>query len=179
LPPGAIHSLDRENDPVNFIYHLVLPATALSTVQIGIISRYVRISMLEVLGEDFIRTAFAKGVAGRRVVLKHALKNALLPLITTIALALPGILSGLILVEAVFAYPGLGRLFYLSSGGTFTATQGSEFSPDFRLGSTMDVPVALVLFLLMIIVVAVANTVADVLYAAADPRVTFGSNKTR
>jgi peptide/nickel transport system permease protein len=148
-------------------------------IQIGVISRYVRVSMLEVLGEDFIRTAFAKGVARRRVVLKHALKNALLPLITTIALALPSILSGLILVEAVFAYPGLGRLFYLSSGGTFASAQGLEFSPDLRFANNMDVPVALVLFMLMITVVAVANTVADLLYAAADPRVSFGSNKNR
>lgn len=179
FPPGAITSLDRENDPVNYLYHLVLPATALSAVQIGVISRYVRFSMLEVLGEDYIRTAFAKGVARRRVVLKHALKNALLPLITTIALALPSILSALILVESVFAYPGLGRLFYLSSGGTFTAMQSLDISPDLKLVSFMDVPLALALFMLMIIVVAVANTVADLLYAAADPRVSFGSNRTR
>lgn len=179
LPPGAITSLDREDDTVNYLYHLVLPATTLSVVQIGVISRYLRFSMLEVLGEDYIRTAFAKGVARRWVLLKHALKNALLPLITTIALALPGILSGLILVEAVFAYPGLGRLFYLSSGGTFANMQGLEVSPDLRFASNMDVPVALVLLMMMIIVVAVANTVADLLYAAADPRVSFGSNRAR
>lgn len=113
------------------------------------------------------------------MVLKHALKNALLPQITTIALALPGILSVLILVESVFAYPDPEATVLSIVGGTFTAMQSLDVSSHLKLVSFMDVPLALALFMLMIIVVAVANTVADVLYAAADPRVSFGGNSTR
>lgn len=175
LPPGSVSGVDREDNPFDYAYHLVLPATALAAIQIGIISRYVRFSMLEVLGENYIRTAFAKGVSMRRVLMKHALKNALLPLITTVALALPGIMSGLIIVEMIFGYPGLGQLFYFTMGGTFSSAQSPDITLDRDFSSIMDEPVVLIVFLLMLTVVAVANTVADLLYAASDPRITFGS----
>jgi peptide/nickel transport system permease protein len=179
LPPGSVTGLDRENNFFDFVYHLILPATALAAVQIGVISRYVRFSMLEVLGENYIRTAFAKGVSTRRVLLKHALKNAILPLITTIALALPGVLSGLVIVEMIFAYPGLGQLFYFTVGGTFTGAQIPDAGSNREFMPYMDLPVALILFLIMLIVVALVNMLADLLYAASDPRLSFVSNTDR
>ncbi len=179
LPPGDANSLNGEGNLLDFIYHLVLPATALAAVQIATISRYVRFSLIDVMGEDYIRTAFAKGAGMRRVVFKHALKNALLPLITTVALALPGILSGLILVESIFNYPGIGGLFLRTVGGTFTGMLNPDLPSNGSVPINMDVPVALILFLLMISAVAAANTVADLLYAASDPRVSFGSGRKR
>jgi peptide/nickel transport system permease protein len=108
--------------------------------------------MLEVIGEDYIRTARAKGVAGGAVILKHALKNALIPLITLAGLQLPLVFSGALVAETVFTWPGMGRLFVDSIG--------------YR-----DYPVLMGLLMLTAVMVVLGNFLADLVYAAVDPRV--------
>ena len=115
-------------------------------------SRYTRASMLEVIGEDYIRTARAKGVADRLVVLKHALKNALLPLVTLAGLQLPLIFSGALVTETVFTWPGMGRLFVDSIG--------------YR-----DYPVLMGILVFASALVVVGSLLTDLVYAAIDPRI--------
>src|SRR5205814_6645256 len=101
-----------DSDVFNRIYHLVLPVTVLSFVSIAGYSRFVRSSMLEVLRQDYVRTAWAKGLTQRVVILKHALRNALIPVITIVTLSLPFLVSGAIVTETVYTYPGMGKLFF-------------------------------------------------------------------
>ena len=111
LPPGGLSDYGYENDVLNRLWHLVLPVTVLSVISIAGWSRYIRSSMLEVLGQDYVRTAWAKGLKPRTVILKHALRNTLIPLLTVVGLTLPSLFGGAIVVESVFAYPGMGQLY--------------------------------------------------------------------
>jgi peptide/nickel transport system permease protein len=138
----------------DLIRHLILPAMAMGLASSAGIVRYMRSSVLEVIRQDFIRTARAKGLPERTVILKHALGNALLPIITLIGLSLPRLVGGSILVEIVFAWPGMGRLIIDSI-------------------QQQDTPVIIGCFLLFGVVVAIGNLLADVLYAVADPRIRF------
>jgi peptide/nickel transport system permease protein len=94
------------------VAHLLLPATVLSFFYLAIWSRYTRSSMLEVLSQDYVRTARAKGMSNRRVNYTHALRNAIIPLVTLVGLELPGLVSGALVVESVFSWPGIGLLLY-------------------------------------------------------------------
>ncbi len=134
--------------------HLLLPTIVLSLAFIASYSRFMRSSMLEVIGTDYIRTAAAKGVSRPAVVLKHALKNALIPLVTVIALTLPVLVSGAIVTETIFAWPGMGRLF-------INALQQFDFA--LLMGYMMMTSVFVV----------VANLLADICYAWLDPRVKY------
>ena len=134
--------------------HLVLPATTLALVYLAQIMRLTRTSMLNVLGENFINTARAKGLGEGRVIYGHALRNALLPVVTIIGGDLGMLLSGAVFVETVFAWPGLGRLMIDSL-------------------AMRDYPVLLGLFLLISISVAVVNFITDLTYAALDPRIKY------
>jgi peptide/nickel transport system permease protein len=154
LPTGNIFDVGKEGDVLNRIYHLVLPVTVLAFINIAGWSRYVRSSMLEVLRQDYVRTAWAKGLAVRAVILKHALRNALIPLITILALALPGLVQGAIITEAVFAYAGMGRLY---------------IDAVIRL----DFPLAMGFLMIITLLVILSNMLADVLYAVVDPRIRF------
>ena len=129
--------------------------------------------MLEVLSQDYIRTAWAKGLTQRRVVLRHVLRNALLPLITTIGLALPGIASAAIVVETVFFYPGLGQLFYRALGGCLVVGSfGLDPPPCPRAGYfPLDFTLALSMTTIFVVLITLATLLADILYTAADPRV--------
>ena len=140
---------------VDSLSHLVLPALALAANTAAIISRLVRTSMLEVLREDFARTAYAKGLRRPRVVIRHALRNALLPVISVIGLRFGALLGGAVLVESIFAWPGLGQL-------TITAI------------SQRDLPLIQGIVLTFAMIFAVVNLVVDLLYAAVDPRVRLG-----
>ena len=134
------------------IAHLVLPAVTLGASTLGIVARMTRASMLEVLNEDYVRTARAKGVAERGVVARHALRNALLPVIAVVALQFGFVLAGSVLVETVFSYPGIGWLIVESiSMRDFPVVQGS--------------------ILLVTLLSVLANLAADLLYGYADPRV--------
>jgi peptide/nickel transport system permease protein len=168
LPAAFVTDTDSESNLANRMYHIVLPALTLAVPQIALLSRYVRSSMLEVLRQDYIRTAWAKGLRARRVVLRHAFRNALIPLITMIGVLIPGLVSGVILVETVFSYTGMGQLYFRALGGCIVESQ-----PCPPTGYAMDYPLALVLTFILIVVVAVSNLIADVLYAAADPRINY------
>jgi peptide/nickel transport system permease protein len=136
------------------MYHLILPVTVLSFVNVASYSRYVRSSMLEVLRQDYVRTAWAKGLAQRTVILRHALRNALIPVITVLTLSLPFLFSGAIVTEQVFSYPGMGKLF-------ITAIFG------------LDIPLIMAFLLIITTLIVLSNILADVLYAVADPRIHY------
>jgi peptide/nickel transport system permease protein len=173
FPPGG--SGDRESWS-DRIYHMTLPAITLALPQIAWLARYTRFSMLDVMKQDYVRTAWAKGLARRRVVFKHALRNALLPVITLVGLAVPGIASTSIVVETVFGYGGLGHLLYRGLGGCLTSASASLADPPPcpRSGYfAIDFPIALTMTSLLVIVITLAAFLADFLYTAADPRVDF------
>lgn len=138
----------------DYLIHLILPTIVLSLLFIAGWSRYLRSSMLDVIKQDYIRTARAKGLSSRVVFFRHALRNALIPLITVVTLAFGGIFSGAFITESVFAWPGLGSRFLDAL--------------DAR-----DYPVMLAMLLLSSAGVILANLVADVLYATADPRIRY------
>jgi peptide/nickel transport system permease protein len=137
------------------LLHLVLPSITLGTIAAAIIARLTRSSMLEVLGQDYVRTARAKGLGGFSVVVRHALKNALIPIITIFGLQFGNLLAGTVIVETVFSRPGLGRLIV-----------GGILSKDFPLvqGTVLFVATAYVLI----------NLLVDIAYAYADPRIRLG-----
>lgn len=141
---------------VDIAAHLTLPALALCWRFLAINSRLTRASMLETLGREYIRTAKAKGLAPRAIVFRHALPNALLPVVTLAGYNLGFLLAGSALVETVFGWPGLGRLLY-----------DSVFARDY--------PVLLGIFLTVAVTVIVANLLTDLLYAFLDPRIRYGS----
>lgn len=137
------------------LQHLVLPAITLGMIAAAIIARLTRSSMLEVLGQDYVRTARAKGLGGFSVVARHALKNALIPIITIFGLQFGNLLAGAVIVETVFSRPGLGRLIV-----------GGILNKDFPLVQGTVLFVAAVYVLI--------NLLVDVAYAYADPRIRFG-----
>jgi peptide/nickel transport system permease protein len=178
LPPGDVASIGQRANPLDRIYHLVLPVFTLALPQIAYLSRHMRFAMLEILRLEYIRTAWAKGLSGWRVTFKHAFRNALIPLLTAIGLMVPLLVSGAILVETVFGYPGLGQLFFRSVGGCLAAPENYERICNPFTGTPgallpMDFPLALGLTLLMVVVVAFANMLTDILYTYADPRINY------
>lgn len=157
LPPGHLRSIGAEDlGPVarvlDVLRHLILPGLVLGLSTCGEMARFVRGSLLDVLGQEHIRASRAKGLGERRVIWVHALRNVLAPLLQIFALSLSGLLGGVIVVEVVFSWPGLGRL-------TFDAV----FSRDYPLilGTTA----------FSAVIILLANLLADVLHALADPRV--------
>lgn len=153
LPSAGISSSDTF-DLGDRLAHLVLPAAVLSLLSIALFSRFMRSSLLEVLGTDYIRTAAAKGLAFRTILLKHGLKNAMIPVVTVIALTLPSLLGGAIVTETIFAWPGMGRLFINAM------TQS-------------DLALLMGYLLLTAFLVVFCNLLADVTYAWLDPRVKY------
>jgi len=152
LPTGGLGRLGGDGGVLDALRHLILPATVMALPLLAEVLRYTRGSMLEVLDTDFVRTAKGKGAPPARVRYRHALRNALLPVITITALAIPALLGGAIVTETVFQWPGVGTL-------TIEAVLQRDY------------PVILAVTLVSGIAVLVANLVADLLYAVADPRV--------
>ncbi len=140
---------------VDHLKHLILPAGALGLASAAGIARYMRSSLLEVIRQDFVRTARAKGLSERTVVVKHAMRNALLPIITIIGLQLPFLFSGSVLVESIFAWPGMGRLIVQAI-------------------FTQDTPVIIACFFVFTLLVVIGNLIADILYSVVDPRIRYG-----
>lgn len=132
--------------------HLIMPVFVLGFLGIGSLVRYTRTAMLEVIKQDYIRTARAKGLSERTVIYKHAFRNALIPIITLLGLMLPSLFSGAILTETIFAYPGIGKI-----------ALGAILKRDYFLLMGFN--------MLMAILTLTGNLIADLLYAAADPRV--------
>ena len=147
-------SIEREGFAyiMDVLHHLVLPTIALSSIFLALYSRLARASMMDVLGSDYVRTAQAKGLSEFQVVFKHALRNALLPVVTTAGLVFSGIVSGAVLVESVFSWPGLGTL----------AIQAIV---------ARDTPTILGILFFSSLVVVVANLVTDMVYRTIDPRI--------
>lgn len=156
LPIGGM--IDTGSTTTGFSYilevgkHMVLPVTLLTLLSLGSLTRYFRSGMIDVIKMDFIRTARAKGLKEKTVIVRHALRNAILPAITLLAFELPGLFSGAIITEQIFNWPGVGHI-------------------QLEAVSTRDYPVLMSFTLLLAALTILGNLLADVLYAYADPRI--------
>jgi peptide/nickel transport system permease protein len=159
LPASGMHSpMARFMSPLNYfwdlIQHMILPVFVLGVASAAATGRYMRGSLLEVINQDYIRTARAKGLSEFLVIGKHALRNALIPIITLLGLSLPFLLGGAVIVETVFAWPGMGKL-----------TVDAIFARDY--------PLIIGCTLVSGVMVIVGNLLADILYAVVDPRIRY------
>lgn len=154
FPLFGLQSFGKEGDIPDLLWHLVLPVTSLAVQQIAGWARYMRSSMLEVLHQDYVRTAKAKGLPRARVLGKHALRNALIPIITLLGLSVPALLAGAAITERVFSYPGLGSLFVDAV-------------------ALRDYPIVLALTMVGGFTVVLGNLLADILYGVVDPRIKY------
>jgi ABC-type dipeptide/oligopeptide/nickel transport system permease component len=152
LPTGGMYDVRQEPTFAQLVRHLILPAVTLAAVPAAVIARIMRSSMLEVIGQDFIRTARAKGLRDRQVVARHVLRNALIPVITVVGLQVGYLLSATALVEVVFSWPGLGSLLVQSV-------------------VTRDLPLAQGAVLVIALVYVVVNIFTDMIQAWLDPRI--------
>ncbi|HNZ64409.1 MAG TPA: ABC transporter permease [Smithella sp.] len=157
LPISGLRSLNYEylgvwKQLVDLVKHLVLPVLVSAFGGLAGLSRYMRANMLEVIRQDYIMTARAKGLSERDVIYRHALRNALLPAITILGLSIPGLIGGSVIFETIFAIPGMGQLFYMSV-------------------MARDYPTIMGILLIGAILTLVGNLIADVSYAVADPRI--------
>jgi peptide/nickel transport system permease protein len=150
-PPSGASPFAVWTDPRGFI----LPVVTLAAITVAGFSRYMRSSLLDAMAEDYIRTARAKGASGRRVLYGHALRNALIPIITLLGLSLPGIVSGAVIVEDLFNYPGMGLL-------------------TVQAATNADIPTVLGTTLVITVATVAGSLVADILYVIVDPRIRYG-----
>ena len=154
FPAGGMYTIGREGDLLDLFWHLVLPITAMSFSWIAWYSRFLRSSMRDTLNEDYVRTARAKGLSLRVVHFRHALRNALLPLVTLIALDLPTVFGGAVFIETIFAWPGMGRLFWDAAKGR-------------------DYPILLAVMMIYAVLTLLFNLIADIVYGFLDPRIRY------
>lgn len=152
LPSSGMTTLGTDGGFLDVAKHMVMPVAVLAFSMAGSNIRYIRSSMLEILQQDYLRTARAKGIGRRSVIYKHALRNALVPIVTVIGMQIPTLFGGAVIIEQIFSWPGLGLL-------TMTAI------------SNRDYPVIMGVCLLSAIVVLVANLITDILYALVDPTI--------
>lgn len=157
LPISGIQSIDVSGMGIferllDWIKHLILPVGVSAFGGIAGISRYSRSSMLEVIRQDYIRTARAKGLSGSKVILRHALRNALLPIVTILGLSVPGLIGGGVIFETIFAIPGMGQLFYAST-------------------MSRDYPTIMGILVIGAVLTLIGNLIADISYALVDPRI--------
>ncbi|MEO2040169.1 MAG: ABC transporter permease, partial [Martelella sp.] len=151
LPAGNMYTIGDET-VLDYLHHLIMPAIVLALVHIAIWSRYMRTATLDAMSQEFVKTARAKGVSERRVLTKHIVGNALLPMITLAGVQFPSLLTGALVTETVFTWPGMGRLFLDSL-------------------SYSDYPVVMGLLMFSAILTIVANLMADLVVAMVDPRI--------
>lgn len=167
LPAGAVYSVRTPPAgsllaawnivPKSFgdrALHLLMPTVVLSLLYMASWSRFMRSSMLEVLRQDYVRTARAKGLGERMVIVKHAMRNALIPIVTIVVLQIPGLFGGAIITETIFSWTGMGRLYYDALGGD-------------------DWPVVMILLFIDAVLVVVSTLIGDVLYTVVDPRIRY------
>jgi peptide/nickel transport system permease protein len=154
FPVGGLYSIGKQNDVLDRLWHLILPMVVLSLLQVAQWSRFLRSSLLETLRQDYIRTARAKGQTERIVLFGHAFRNALIPLVTVIALAIPTLFGGAIFTETIFNWPGMGQLLI----GAVRA---------------LDWPVAMGVVIITAALTILANFLADVAYVIVDPRIRY------
>jgi peptide/nickel transport system permease protein len=154
FPAGGMYTVGKEGDLPDLVWHLVLPIAAMTFSWIAWYSRFLRSSMRDTLNEDYIRTARAKGLSLRMVHFRHALRNALLPLVTLIALDLPTVFGGAVFIETIFAWPGMGRLFWDAAKGR-------------------DYPILLAVMMIYAALTLLFNLIADLVYGFLDPRIRY------
>lgn len=160
FPNNGLHSMNSSpDDPwmtrtLDYLWHLILPIAAYTYGSFAYLSRQMRGSMLEVIRQDYIRTARAKGLSNKVVVYKHALRNSLIPIVTIIAYILPSIIGGSVIIETIFTIPGVGQL-------AFQALTGRDY------------PVIMAEFTLSAVLTLVGLLIADILYSVVDPRIAF------
>lgn len=154
LPTSGIATIGVGFDPLDSLKHLIMPTCVLALVFAGGYTRYLRTSMLEVIRQDFVRTARSKGLAEQLVIMRHAFRNALIPVVTLLALDVPELFTGAVVTETIFAWPGMGRL-YLESL------------------ARLDYSVLMAILTVSALLVILSNLVADVVYAYLDPRIRY------
>ncbi|HEX5417785.1 MAG TPA: ABC transporter permease [Chloroflexota bacterium] len=154
LPTAGMATVGQPPSFVDAVRHLILPAVVLGLAEAAPLIRYARSSLLEVIRQDYVTVARAKGLGERAVLYRHALRNALIPLVTVIALRLPRLLGGTVIVEAVFAWPGMGTL-------AITAVRERDY------------PVIMAINLISAVLILASNLLADVVYAFIDPRIKY------
>jgi peptide/nickel transport system permease protein len=152
LPTVGMFDPSAGKTATELIKHMILPVATISIITIAGYSRYVRSSMLEVMSQDYIRTARAKGLIDRLIIMRHALKNASLPFVTLIGLEIPFLLAGAVVTERIFAWPGMGRLF-------IDQTERADF------------PVLMGILMIIAIAVVIFQIITDVTYSFLDPRI--------
>jgi peptide/nickel transport system permease protein len=163
LPISGLRSMNWEYLPfwrqqLDFLSHLILPVFVVTFGGLAGFSRYMRQAMLEVIRQDYIQTALAKGLAGRVVIGKHALRNALMPIVTVLGLSLPGLVGGSVIVESIFAIPGMGQLMV-------------------QAVYERDYPVIMGNLVVVSVLTLFANLVADIAYCLVDPRIRVGRRR--
>ena len=154
FPVGGIYTVGHQDDLLDRLWHLILPMIVLSLLQVAQWSRFLRSSLLETLRQDYIRTARAKGQTERLVLFRHAFRNAMIPLVTVIAIAIPSLFGGAIFTETIFNWPGMGQLLIGAVGA-------------------LDWPVAMGVVTITAGLTILANFIADVAYVVIDPRIRY------
>jgi len=154
FPVGGIYTVGHQDDLLDRLWHLILPMIVLSLLQVAQWSRFLRSSLLETLRQDYIRTARAKGQTERLVLFRHAFRNAMIPLVTVIAIAIPSLFGGAIFTETIFNWPGMGQLLIGAVGA-------------------LDWPVAMGVVTITAGLTILANFIADVAYVIIDPRIRY------
>ena len=164
LPPGSSAAVREYVIPVlgtiqpgtvsDRLLHLLLPVLTLTIVSVAAWSRFVRASMLEVLRQDYVRTARAKGLREKLVILKHAFRNALIPFVTIVVFSIPAMFGGAIITETIFSWPGMGRLYFLALGDS-------------------DFPVAMAILFITAVLTVFATLIRDLVYTVVDPRIRY------
>lgn len=158
VPASGMRSVREEytgiRAVIDMLHHMLLPTFVLSFAQMASWSRYQRSALLDVLGQEYMRTAQSKGLPNRRVLLVHALRNSLLPMITVAGISVPSIVTGAYITETIFSWPGIGRLGVTSIGGR-------------------DYPVIMAVTLLSALLIILSSLIADIAYAWADPRIRY------
>ena len=153
LPSGGMYTLGQEKSLGDLLKHLLMPAAILSILQVAGWSRYIRASVLEVIRQDYVRTARAKGLEERLIIFRHVLRNAMIPVATLLGLSLPNLVSGALVTETIFGWPGMGRL-------AFNAATSRDYS---IIMGTLVMSTALVIL---------GSLLADIAYGFLDPRIT-------
>ena len=152
MPAGGVATMGAPFSLTDRIHHLILPVTMLAAGWVAWYSRFLRASMLETIHQDYVRTARAKGLSERLVILRHGFRNAAIPLVTLMALDVPFLFTGALFTEVIFAWPGMGRLFYAAA-------------------ERRDYGLLMAIIMITSVLIVLANILADMLYAWLDPRI--------
>ena len=154
LPTYGMQTIGEPFSLIDRVRHLIMPATILGVFNAGVWARYTRASMLDVLHADYVTTARAKGLQEWVVIVRHAFRNSLIPLITIVTISLPALLGGAVIIETIFQWPGMGMLGY-------------------RATTTRDYPILMGITLISATMILFSNLLADILYAVVDPRIRY------